>query len=43
MKKTYIHPTMKVVTLGVRSTMLTGSPFETVRIDENEDGAAEFK
>ena len=37
MKKTYIQPTMKVVTLGVRSALLTGSPFETVPIVDNED------
>lgn len=42
MKKTYLQPTMQVITLDLRATFLTTSPFETVPIDDNEDEEAEF-
>ena len=40
MKKTYIHPTMRVMTLEAQYAMLESSPFETVPIDDEEE--AEF-
>lgn len=37
MKKTYIHPTMRVATLEPHYAMLDSSPFETVPINDDED------